>query len=112
MKLFQTYFISNYLIYADSTSASYRNGFVVLSIPLPSRGEVCEFNLKPITHSVKDLVHFIKDEDGGVERAAIYSHEGTRISLSTPIEILMQNDFKLVINEHSYDVVPPKDSKF
>lgn len=94
---------------ADSTSASYRHGFVVLSIPLPSRAELCEFNLKPITHSVKDFMQFIKDEDGGVERAAVYSNEGARISHSTPIEILMQNDFKLIINEKSYDVVPPKE---
>lgn len=94
---------------SDTASASYRHGMVVLSIPLPSRAELCEFNLKPITHSVKDFVQFIKDEDGGVERAAVYNNEGIRMSHSTPIEILMQNDFKLLINEKSYDVVPPKD---
>ena len=83
-----------------------------MSVPLPSRNELCEFTLKPITHSVKDLVQFIKDEDGGVERAAVYNNEGIRISNSTPIEFLMQNDFKILVNEKEYDVVPPKEGNY
>eukprot|EP00795_Rhopilema_esculentum_P012895 gene12896-3647_t len=97
---------------ADSASASFKHGIVLLSVPLPSRNELCEFTLKPITHSVKDLVQFIKDEDGGVERAAVYNNEGIRISNSTPIEFLMQNDFKILVNEKEYDVVPPKEGSY
>ena len=97
--------------FSDSASASFKQGLVLLSLPLPSRNELCEFTLRPVTHSVKDLVQFIKDEDGGVERAAIYNSDGIRVSLSTPIDILMQNDFKIIINENEYEVVPPKGGK-
>ena len=83
----------------------------MLSMPLPSRNELCEFALKPVSHTVRDVIQFIKDEDGGVERAAIYSTDGNRISQSTPIEILMQNDFKIIINEREFEVIPPKDGK-
>jgi len=93
----------------ESASASFRHGFVMLSMPLPSRNELCEFALKPVSHSVKDVIQFIKDEDGGVERAAIYSPDGKRISQSTPVEILMQRDFKIVINEKEFDVIPPEE---
>ena len=81
----------------------------MLSVPLPSRNELCEFTLKPVSHTVQDLVQFIKAEDGGVERAAVYNTNGTRISHSTPVEILMQKDFKVVINESEFDVVPPQE---
>ena len=83
----------------------------MLSMPLPSRNELCEFALKPVSHTVKDVIQFIKDEDGGVERAAIYSTDGNRISQSTPVEILMQSDFKIVINEREFEVIPPKEGK-
>ena len=81
-------------------------------MPLPSRNELCEFSLKPVSHSVKDIIQFIKDEDGGVERAAIYNTDGNRISQSTPVEILMQSDFKIVINEREFEVIPPKGGRF
>ena len=105
-------FFKNMVCILESASASFKHGLVMLSLPLPSRNELCEFALKPITHSVKDVVQFIKDEDGGVERAAIYNTDGNRVSLSTPVEILMQNDFKIVINEREFDVVPPKEGIF
>ena len=85
---------------------------MMLSMPLPSRNELCEFALKPVSHSVKDVIQFIKDEDGGVERAAIYSPDGKRISQSTPVEILMQGDFKIVINEKEFLVIPPEEGKY
>lgn len=34
--------------------------------------------------------------------------DGERISSSTSIEVLLLDDFKLTINDRSYDVRPPK----
>ena len=75
---------------------------------MPSRNEKCEFTLRPISHTVKDLVTFAQEEDKGIDRIALYSMEGTRISNATPIDILMQQDFQLKVNDKSYDIVPPK----
>ena len=91
-----------------SATCTYRNGFAVLTIPLPSRGEDCEFILKPVTNTVKDLQDYIKAEDGGVDRAAIYTTDDVRISKSTPIEVVLAHDFKILLNNHSYDIVSPK----
>lgn len=50
----------------------YRYGLSVFSVPLPSRKESCEIVLKPVSHTVKDLITFIKEEDRGVDRVAVY----------------------------------------
>jgi len=92
----------------SNVSCMYRNGYVVLTIPLPSRTENCEFTLRPVSHTVKNLVTYVQDEDGGIDRIAVYSAEGNKISNSTPVDILMQNDFKLAINDKTYDVETPK----
>ncbi|KAK3754992.1 hypothetical protein QZH41_015156, partial [Actinostola sp. cb2023] len=42
-----------------------RNGFPVITIPLPSRRELCEFTLRPLGETVRDFLNNIKDEDGG-----------------------------------------------
>ena len=51
----------------------YRNGLPQLYIPLPSRREVCQFTLRPITNTVSDLLRGIQTEDQGVDRCAVYS---------------------------------------
>lgn len=51
----------------------YRDGLPVFIVPLPSRQENCEFTLKPITHTVGDFLKFLKEEDGGIDRSAVYS---------------------------------------
>ena len=56
----------------SDVSVQYRDGLPVVSIPLPSRKEHCEFTLKPVSHTVGDFIKFIKEEDGGVDRASIY----------------------------------------
>jgi len=89
-------------------SCEYRNGFVVVTLPLPSRNEDCEFTLRPISNQVKDLVNNVYDEDKGIDRIAVHSMNGKKISNSTPIEILMQQDFKMTINDDIYDIIPPK----
>ena len=94
--------------YSDDVTCTYRNGFVVLTLPLPSRNEECEFTLRPVSNTVKNLISFVQDEDGGVDRVAVHTMDGKRVSNSTPIDVLMQNDFKILINEKSFDVNPPK----
>ena len=79
-----------------------------MSVPLPSRRENCEFILKPLSHTVKDFIQQLKDEDKGIERAVIYNMEGTRISQSTGVDVLLQSDFKLLINDETYPVHAPE----
>jgi len=98
-------FITSQLL--ANVSCTHRNGCVVLTIPLPSRQEDCDFILRPVSHTVKNLVSYVQDEDGGVDRIAVYSAKGTKISNSTTIDILMQEDFKLIVNDKSFDVEVP-----
>jgi len=97
---------SKYL--AASVTCTYKNGNIVMTLPLPSRNEACEFTLRPVSHTVKNLKTFVQDEDRGIDRIALYSLEGNRISNSTPIDILMQSDFKVGINDTSYHVEVPR----
>ncbi|KAL3875699.1 hypothetical protein ACJMK2_033627 [Sinanodonta woodiana] len=85
----------------------YQNGLPVFIVPLPSRQEKCEFTLKPIGHTVRDLIKFLHEEDGGIDRAAVYTEDGNRISGSTSIDVLLRSNFRLVINQQKYDIAPP-----
>ena len=96
-----------YFLLTD-VSCVFRNGFVVVTLPMPSRSEKCEFTLRPVSHTVKDLVNFAKEEDLGIDRVAVYSMEGVRVSNATPIDILMQQDFKIQVNDKSFDIEPPR----
>ncbi|VDM44860.1 unnamed protein product [Toxocara canis] len=80
-----------------------------MSIPLPSRREVCQFSLKPISDTVLNLCEYLAAEDKGIDFVALYAENGTRIAGSTSIEHLLQfGDFTLRINDVSYQVcVPP-----
>ena len=59
--------------YVSDVNVELRDGLSVFSVPLPSRKESCEFVLKPVSHTVKDLVRFLQDEDKGIDRAAVYT---------------------------------------
>lgn len=96
----------------SDASCVHRNGFAVLTLPLPSRNEECEFTLRPVSQTVNDLVSFVQAEDGGIDRIAVYTMEGKRVSHSTPIDILIQGDFKIVVNDKTYDIIPPKPDTF
>jgi len=86
----------------------YENGLPILAVPLPSRGERCVFTLKPITNTLEDFCKFIQDEDRGVDRVAAYNKDGDRIAQSTPIDVLLQREFNLVLNDQTYSVTPPE----
>ncbi|KAL9979883.1 hypothetical protein ACROYT_G017607 [Oculina patagonica] len=95
----------------DDVAVAFKSGFPVISVPLPSRRERCEFTLRPLSHTVKDFLQDIQQEDKGVERAMVYNEDGTRISGSTGVDVLLQSNFKLVLNEDSYLVSVPDESK-
>lgn len=109
-------------------------------MPLPSRKEKCMFTLKPITHTVGDFISVLKAEDLGIDRACVttigkckcnffffffnlnystmfyvifyFFTDGTRIGSGNTIESLLDSDFKLVVNDVTYDVSPPDQEKY
>ncbi|XP_043273947.1 calcium uniporter protein, mitochondrial isoform X2 [Venturia canescens] len=101
----------------DSTAApdvivEYHRGLPRITVPLPSRKEKCIFTLKPITNTVADFIDMLKLEDRGIDRAVITTIDGTRIACGNTIESLLEADFKLVINDVTYDVSPPNQEFF
>lgn len=50
----------------------------------------------------------LKIEDAGIDRAVIRTSEGIRMSSTTSIQTLMQNDFDLLVNDTTFRVNPPK----
>ncbi|XP_078284585.1 calcium uniporter protein, mitochondrial isoform X2 [Rhinoraja longicauda] len=96
---------------AGDVSVAYQNGLPVLSLNLPSRRERCQFTLRPISDSVGIFLKQLQAEDKGIDRVAIYTPDGNRIAASTGIDILLLDDFKLVINDVTHHVQPPKREK-
>ena len=70
----------------------YRDGLPVFSVPLPSRRHNCEFTLKPVTHTVGKFISYMKEEDGGIDRAAIFT-DGRYLHPSP--EILIEKSYSL-----------------
>ncbi|VDI76470.1 Hypothetical predicted protein [Mytilus galloprovincialis] len=60
-------------LFKDEATVVYRDGLPVFSVPLPSRRQSCEFTMKPVTHTVGKFLSFLKEEDGGIDRAAIFT---------------------------------------
>ncbi|XP_076020715.1 calcium uniporter protein, mitochondrial isoform X2 [Genypterus blacodes] len=86
----------------------YQNGLPVISVSLPSRRERCQFTLKPLSDCVGVFLQQLQEEDRGIDRVAIYSIDGARVASSTGIDILLLDDFKLVINDTTHLVRPPR----
>ncbi|EMP34953.1 Oncoprotein-induced transcript 3 protein [Chelonia mydas] len=96
------------IFFSLDVTVVYQNGLPVISVNLPSRHERCQFTLKPISDSVGVFLQQLQTEDRGIDRVAIYSPDGTRVASSTGIDLLLLDDFKLVINDLTYHVRPPK----
>uniref|UniRef100_A0A6I8PHD3 Calcium uniporter regulatory subunit MCUb n=1 Tax=Ornithorhynchus anatinus TaxID=9258 RepID=A0A6I8PHD3_ORNAN len=95
----------------DEVTVDYQHGLPVITLTLPSRRERCRFAVKPTLTTVGAFLGDIQTEDKGVETAATFSEDGSRIPASTLMEVLLMNDFKLVINDRTYDVRPPVKKK-
>ncbi|EDW69678.2 uncharacterized protein Dvir_GJ13377 [Drosophila virilis] len=89
----------------DDVSLEYINGMPHLTVRLPSRNELCQFALKPISHTVGNLLTMLREEDRGIDRAAVINKHGVRIASSCTIERLLDDEFSLTfmmeINPHS-----------
>ena len=83
------------------------NGLPHVTVPLPSRNELCVFALKPISNTVGDWLEMLRQEDRGIDRAVIRNMDGVRISSRTSIQTLFDQKFILSINDTDYDVIPP-----
>ncbi|XP_016088412.1 calcium uniporter protein, mitochondrial-like isoform X2 [Sinocyclocheilus grahami] len=92
----------------EDVTVVYQNGLPVISVRLPSRRERCQFSLKPLSDTVGGLLQQLQAEDRGIDRVAIYSTDGARIASSTGMDILLMDSFKLVINDTTYLVQPPR----
>uniref|UniRef100_A0A2K6THX8 Calcium uniporter regulatory subunit MCUb n=1 Tax=Saimiri boliviensis boliviensis TaxID=39432 RepID=A0A2K6THX8_SAIBB len=95
----------------DEIAVNYRHGLPLITLTLPSRKERCQFVVKPMLSTVGSFLQDLRNEDKGIKTAAIFTADGNRISASTLMDILLMNDFKLVINEIAYDVQCPKKEK-
>lgn len=67
-----------------------RDGLSVFTVPLPSRRENCEFTLKPVSQTVGDLLNYMTKEDGGIDRAAVYTDGKSKGARSTPHTLRMR----------------------
>ncbi|XP_019377504.1 PREDICTED: calcium uniporter regulatory subunit MCUb, mitochondrial [Gavialis gangeticus] len=98
------------LVPSDEVTINYRHGLPVITVMLPSRKERCQFTVKPMLTTVGTFLQDIQKEDKGIEKAEIFTNDGSKISTKTLVEMLLMNDFKLVINDMTYSVrVPIKD---
>lgn len=98
-----------YSTQAPSTDVTvqYSHGLPVVTLTLPSRNERCQFTIKPLTTTVGQFLKDIQKEDQGIDRLAAISADGTKFSSSTLMNVLLKNDFHLVINKSTYPVRPP-----
>ncbi|KAK6301408.1 hypothetical protein J4Q44_G00274610 [Coregonus suidteri] len=92
----------------EEVTVVYQNGLPVISVSLPSRSDRCQFTLKPLSDCVGVFLSQLQAEDRGIDRVAIYSTDGTRVASSTGIDILLLDDFNLVINNVTHMVRPPR----
>uniref|UniRef100_A0A8C8WQC1 Calcium uniporter regulatory subunit MCUb n=1 Tax=Panthera leo TaxID=9689 RepID=A0A8C8WQC1_PANLE len=95
----------------DEITVNYRHGLPLITLTLPSRKERCQFVVKPMLSTVGSFLRDLQNEDKGVKTAAILTADGREIPAATLMEILLMNDFKLVINKITYDVQCPKKEK-
>jgi hypothetical protein len=102
--------VINFVVVSDVT-IEYQRGLPQITVPLPSRREKCRFTLKPISNTVGDFIEMLKKEDKGIDRVVCKATDGTRIASSTTVETLLQENFKLLINDNSYNVDSPKQER-
>ncbi|XP_043825579.1 calcium uniporter regulatory subunit MCUb, mitochondrial [Dromiciops gliroides] len=96
------------LVPSDEVVINYRCGLPLITLTLPSRQERCRFTIKPMLTTVGSFLQDIQNEDRGIRTAAVFTTDGNSIPASTPMEILLMNNFKLMINDMTYDVQCPK----
>jgi len=96
---------------AGEVTVEYFRGLPQVTVPLPSRRERCRFTLRPISNTVGDFLSMLCHEDRGIDRVAVSSLDGIRIASSNTIEALMEDDFKLTVNDNVYIVNTPRQER-
>ncbi|MFH4979829.1 hypothetical protein AB6A40_006538 [Gnathostoma spinigerum] len=92
-------------------SIRYEHGFPIFTMPLPSRKELCQFTLRPVSDTVAKFCDDLISEDKGIDLVVFYLEDGTRIAGCTPIENLLRlKKIRLRINDTIYTVSPPERS--
>lgn len=94
----------NTLAPSSDVAVQYKHGLPVITLSLPSRNERCQFTIKPFTTTVGKFLKDIQNEDQGIEKLAAISTDGAKFSSSTLMDVLLKNDFHLVINNSTYHV--------
>ncbi|XP_053317484.1 calcium uniporter regulatory subunit MCUb, mitochondrial [Spea bombifrons] len=102
-----TVFLYSTQVPSSDVSVHYNHGLPVITLPLPSRKERCQFTVKPLTTSVGKFLKDIQNEDRGIDIVSAVSADGTKFSSSTLMDVLLRNEFQLVINNSTYHVQPP-----
>ncbi|OZC07338.1 hypothetical protein X798_05648, partial [Onchocerca flexuosa] len=91
----------------------YQNGLPVIDVPLPSKKEMCQFTLKPITDTVTRFCKNIECEDKDMGIVQVYSTNGNKIAGSTSVQqLLLRGNFELHISDHAYIVEVPSSTDF
>ncbi|XP_025934840.1 calcium uniporter regulatory subunit MCUb, mitochondrial isoform X2 [Apteryx rowi] len=99
------------LVPSDGVTVNYRYGLPVITLTLPTRGERCQFTVKPMVVTVGAFLQDVQREDKGIEKAEVFATDGSKVSDTTLMEVLLMNDFKLVINNTTHSVSAPKKDK-
>lgn len=99
------------LVPSDEVAINYRHGLPVITLTLPTRSERCQFTIKPMVTTVEAFLQDVQREDKGVERAEVFATDGCKVCGATSMEVLLRNDFTLVINNTAYCVSPPVKDK-
>ncbi|KAM4054207.1 calcium uniporter regulatory subunit MCUb, mitochondrial [Anomaloglossus baeobatrachus] len=92
---------------SSDVTVQYNHGLPVVTLTLPSRNERCHFTIKPMTTTVGQFLRDIQKEDQGIDKVAAISADGTKFSSSTLMNVLLKNDFQLVLNKSTHLVSPP-----
>lgn len=94
---------------SDSSSNSEAIPFSVgltrcnITFPLPTTNEKCQFTFFRAPTKIEDVVRQIKDEDAAVEQVAFYVESTKeRISNSSHISAIMNNDISVLLNGKEY----------
>lgn len=91
----------------DKVEMELRQGVPQVLVPLPSSGQPCLFTLRPLVSTVGDLLDMIRKEDSAVAHVAVTTKDNIRIASSNSIANLIEEDFKLTINDKEFYVKAP-----
>ncbi|KAM4810079.1 calcium uniporter regulatory subunit MCUb, mitochondrial [Rhinophrynus dorsalis] len=92
---------------SSDVTVHYSHGLPVITLTLPSRNERCQFTVKPLTTTVGNFLRDVQKEDRGIDVVAAVSTDNTKFSATTLMDVLLMNNFKLIINNSTYLVQPP-----